>query len=100
VDRAAAARLAADQAAVDQAEAHQPEADQLAGDQVEATATAGAMATAMATAGAMVEVTAIDRLFPNGATSALPHYWRPPTPGSWCNAASREGTRVIQSPIA
>jgi hypothetical protein len=35
-------------------------------DQVEA----GAMATAMA--GAMVEVTAIDRLFPSGATSALP----------------------------
>jgi len=37
---------------------------------------AGAMAmvevTAMATAGAMVEVTAIDRLFPSGATSALP----------------------------
>jgi hypothetical protein len=40
--------------------------------------------TAMATAGAMVEVTAIDRLFPNGATSALPHYWShrlPPGPG-------------------
>jgi hypothetical protein len=28
----------------------------------------------MATAGAMVEVRAIDRLFPSGATSALRHY--------------------------
>jgi len=30
-------------------------------------------AMVMATAGAMVEVTAIDRLFPSGAKSALPH---------------------------
>jgi hypothetical protein len=71
LDRLAGDRAAVDQAVPEQLAGAQAEADQLGVDQVEATAPAGAMATA----GAMVEVTAIDRLFPNGATSALPHYW-------------------------
>ena len=50
----------------------------------------------MATAGAMVEVTAIDRLFPSGATSALPDYWRPSlwTSISGINATVERGARL------